>query len=134
MRTGAYVTTFRVPKMSEFLTNNINEFKQILESEIAAKEENEMNENDMLHNMEEGAEGDKGAKDKAKATITAVGQLGTSKVAKTHADQRREERKIQRENRKKKIDKLNTKEVMNRGEDKVEKAKIEEARRTFGEF
>lgn len=44
MRTGSYVTTFRVPKMSEFLTNNINEFKAILESEIAAKEEDQMGE------------------------------------------------------------------------------------------
>jgi hypothetical protein len=72
MRTGAFVTTFRVPKMSEFLTNNINEFKQILESEIAAKEENEMNENDMINHMDEGAEGDKGAKDKAKTNVTAA--------------------------------------------------------------
>ena len=44
MRTGSYVTTFRVPKMSEFLTNNINEFKAILESEIAAKEDDQMGE------------------------------------------------------------------------------------------
>ena len=134
MRTGAYVTTFRVPKMSDFLTNNINEFKKILESEIAAKEEHEMAENEMLNQMEEGAEGDKGAKDKTKATITAVGVPGQSKVQKTHADQRREERKLQREGRKKKIDKLRTKEVMNRGEDKNEQAKIEEAKRTFGEY
>jgi len=55
-------------------------------------------------------------------------------VQKTHADQRREERKGQREQRKKKIDKLRTKEIMHRGEDKNEKAKIEEAKRTFGEF
>ena len=46
MRTGAYVTTFRVPKMSDFLTNNINEFKKILESEIAAREEDQMGEGD----------------------------------------------------------------------------------------
>ena len=134
MRTDSYVTTFRVPKMSEFLTNNINDFKQILENEIAAKEENEMNDNEMLGQMEEGAEGDKAAKDKAKTTVAAAGQPGQAKLHKTHADQRREERKIQRELRKKKIDKLKTKEVMNRGEDKTEKAKIEEARRTYGMY
>ena len=72
MRTGAYVTTFRVPKMSEMLTNNINEFKKILESEIAAREEDQMGEDQMLNNMEDGADGDK-VKDKAKAAITAVG-------------------------------------------------------------
>ena len=132
MRTQSYVTTFRVPKMSEFLTNNINEFKAILESEIAAKEEDQMGDDQMLDNMEN-QDGDK-AKEKAKTTITAVGQTGQAKVHKTHADQRREERKVQREFRKKKIDKLRTKEIMHRGEDKNEKAKIEEALRTFGEY
>ena len=73
MRTGAYVTTFRVPKMSEMLTNNINEFKKILESEIAAREEDQMGEDQMLNNMEDGADNDK-VKDKAKATVTAIGQ------------------------------------------------------------
>lgn len=72
MRTGSYVTTFRVPKMSDFLTNNINEFKKILESEIAAREEDQMGDDQMLNNMEDGADGDK-IKDKAKATITAAG-------------------------------------------------------------
>ena len=119
--------------MSEMLTNNINEFKKILESEIAAREEDQMGEDQMLNNMEDGADNDK-VKDKAKAAVTAIGQPGQAKVHKTHADQRREERKIQRELRKKKIDRLRTKEVMNRGEDKQEKAKIEEAKRTFGEY
>ena len=49
MRTGAYVTTFRVPKMSEFLQKNIQEFKAILENEIATKEQIELEENDMLN-------------------------------------------------------------------------------------
>jgi len=71
----------------------------------------------MLNNMDDGADGAQ-VKDKAKATITANNQPGQAKVHKTHADQRREERKIQRELRKKKIDRLRTKEVMNRGEDK----------------
>ena len=65
--------TFRVPKMSQFLTDNINDFKKILESEIAAREEDQMGDDQMLNNMDEGAEGDKGAKDKAKgAAITAA--------------------------------------------------------------
>ena len=76
MRTDSYVTTFRVPKMSEFLTNNINEFKQILESEIQAKENDEMNEDNNYNNAEDGAEADKGAKEKTKVTATVVGQPG----------------------------------------------------------
>ena len=85
MRTGAYVTTFRVPKMSDFLTNNINEFKKILESEIAAREEEHMGEDQMLNNMDEGGD-DKGAKDKAKTAAAAIGAPGQAKVHKTHAD------------------------------------------------
>lgn len=131
MRTPAYVTTFRVPKMSEFLTNNINEFKNILESEIAAKEDDQMNEDQMMDNMD-AHEADK-AKEKAKTTNAAISQ-GQTKVHKSTADQRREERKIEREKRKKKIDKLRGKEILKRGEDKEDKAKIEEARRTFGEY
>ena len=88
----------------------------------------------MLNNAEDGGEADKAVKEKSKAAPVVVGQPGQVKVHKTHADQRREERKIQREVRKKKIDKYRTKEVMNRGEDKNEKAKIEEARRTYGEY
>ena len=72
MRTNAYVTTFREPKMSDFLTDNINDFKQILESEIAQKEENEMDGDQMgLDNMDGGHEGDK-AKDKAKTGAMAA--------------------------------------------------------------
>lgn len=74
MRTISYVTTFRVPKMSEFLTNNINEFKAILESEIAAKEEDQMGQDEMMDNMQEN-EGDK-AKEKARPNIIAAGQPG----------------------------------------------------------
>ena len=68
MRTGAYVKTFRVPKMSEFLTNNINDFKKILESEIAAREEEGMGEDQMLGGMDDAADGAV-TKDKAKNTV-----------------------------------------------------------------
>lgn len=69
MRTESYVTTFRVPKMSEFLTNNIAEFKKILEHEIAAKEDEQMGDDALLNNVEDGADGDKGTKDKAKINL-----------------------------------------------------------------
>jgi len=80
MRTPAYVTTFREPKMSEFLTENINDFKQILESEIAAKEENEMDGDQMgLDHLDGAHEGDKG-KEKAKtATMAAAVSSGAGK-------------------------------------------------------
>lgn len=35
MRTGSYVTTFRVPKMSEFLNKNIEQFRQLIANEVA---------------------------------------------------------------------------------------------------
>jgi len=90
-----------------------------------------MNEDQMMDNMD-AHEADK-AKEKAKTTNAAISQ-GQTKVHKSTADQRREERKIEREKRKKKIDKLRGKEILKRGEDKEDKAKIEEARRTFGEY
>ena len=34
IKNGCYVTTFRVQRMSEFLTSNIEAFKQMLENEI----------------------------------------------------------------------------------------------------
>ena len=74
MRTDSYVTTFRVSKMSDFLTNNINEFKAILESEIAAKEEDQMGDDQMMDNMEN-ADGDQ-AKEKIKNPIAAAGAPG----------------------------------------------------------
>ena len=60
MRTDSYVTTFRVPKMSEFLTNRINELKQTLESEIQARENDEMNEDNNFNYAEDGADSYKG--------------------------------------------------------------------------
>lgn len=38
MRTPSYVTTFRVPKMSEFLNKNIEQFKAMMEKELTSKE------------------------------------------------------------------------------------------------
>ena len=54
--------------MSEFLTNNINDFKKILESEIAAREEEGMGEDQMLGGMDDAADGAV-TKDKAKNTV-----------------------------------------------------------------
>jgi len=41
IKNGCYVTTFRVQRMSEFLTSNIEAFKQMLENEIIGKDANE---------------------------------------------------------------------------------------------
>ena len=133
MRTGAYVTTFRVPKMSDFLQKNIQEFKAILENEIATKEQIELEENDMLNQMDDhpDAEG-KAGKDKGKAQ--AATSQAQANVHKTDAERKREERKVARDARKRKIEKLKTKEHLHQGEDKAEKAKIEEAKKTFGEY
>lgn len=38
IRTPSYVKTFRVPKMSEFLNRNIEQFKQMMEKELTSKE------------------------------------------------------------------------------------------------
>ena len=68
MRTDSYVTTFRVPKMSTFLKDNINRFKDILESEILAKEENDNQEGDGINQDADAQEGDKQKEKTAKNT------------------------------------------------------------------
>jgi len=55
-------------------------------------------------------------------------------VFKTEADRKRAERKIERERRKAEIERLKNKEVMQGGEDKEERAKIEREKLEFGEF
>jgi len=41
IKNGCYVTTFRVQRMSEFLTSNIEAFKHMLENEIIGKDAQE---------------------------------------------------------------------------------------------
>lgn len=62
LKTGSYVTTFRVHKMSEFLQKSIETFKQMLETEmhIGAKD------NTLEFPDEEGLEGHGGAADGTK--------------------------------------------------------------------
>ena len=74
MRTEAYVTTFRVPRMSDFLMDNINKFKEILENEILAKEEDAINDGDAFNQDADNGEGDK-QKEKA-AKIIPQGVVG----------------------------------------------------------
>lgn len=106
MTTSAYVTTFRVPKMSEFLNRNIEQFRALIAQEVAAKE-----------NMEFDDEDDQGDQD-ANVDLKAVKKVEVKKAAvvtnqhKTDAEKKREERKIDREVRKKKIEKLLKKEMM----------------------
>ena len=51
-RSHYYVTTFRVPKMSEFLNRNIEQFRALIASEVAAKDNTDMDDD------EEGVEDD----------------------------------------------------------------------------
>lgn len=46
MTTGSYVTTFRVPKMSEFLNKNIEQFRALIAQEVAAKENMDFEDDD----------------------------------------------------------------------------------------
>lgn len=82
--------------------------------------------------MDDKEEGDKKVKDNTKMKTTPG--LPTSSTNKTDAERKREERKIQREQRKKKIEDYLKKEAMHSGDDPEEKKKIEFAKRTFGKF
>jgi WD40 repeat protein len=126
MRTWSYVTTFRVPKMSDFLNKNIEQFRSLIASEVAAKEHYE-------GDSDEGLEDEKVEIQKQKTEIKKP--AAASNVHKTDAEKKREERKIQREIRKKKIEKLVKKEAMiQQNEDPDRNPQIMEAKATFGMF
>jgi len=126
MRTWSYVTTFRVPKMSEFLNKNIEQFRSLIANEVQAKENMEFDDDD--DNLEED-------KIEVKQKTEVKKPTAASNVHKTDAEKKREERKIQREYRKKKIEKLLKKEAMvNSHEDVDRNPAIIEAKATYGMF
>lgn len=127
MRTVHYVTTFRVPKMSEFLNKNIEQFRALIAQEVANKESYDMDDD------EDGLEDDKIEVQKQKTEIKKPSAV--SNVHKTDAEKKREERKIQREIRKKKIEKLIKKEAMINSHEDVDKQQdIITAKQTYGMF
>jgi hypothetical protein len=88
LKTTAYVTTFRVHKMSEFLQKSIETFKQMLESEmIMGGKDN--NGGDHAEEGEEAGNGgnespnkkDKGGDNKNDAAKTATSALNKTKAA-----------------------------------------------------
>lgn len=143
LKTGSYVTTFRVHKMSEFLQKSIETFKQMLESEMLMGG----NKDAEFHEGEEGLDAVAGHESPLKEAKEAPGKTSTSAMAKaknaqaaaaaqkkTEGEKKREERKIQREQRKKKIEKLEKKEAMHSGEDPEDRKEIQLAKQTFGDF
>jgi hypothetical protein len=84
LKTGSYVTTFRVHKMSEFLQRSIDTFKQMLESEMllggGAKEAD-------FGEDEAGLEGGSPAAQAQDPTATMTKTAGASSLAKAKAAQ-----------------------------------------------
>jgi len=75
VKNGAYVTTFRVQRMSEFLQTNIEAFKQMLENEIIGKDAE--NEEDFLDDQSkdgDNAVDNEKQKEKDKAAALAAKQ------------------------------------------------------------
>ena len=118
--------------MSQYLQNNIKQFKELLEKEIDLNEQNKLNEDELLNNLDDRGIAGK-SKEKSKIGFN-MGQKKQEQVCKTEADRKRAERKVEREKRKAEIELLKNKEHMTNGEDKEELAKIEHAKSTFGEF
>lgn len=139
IKNGAYVTTFRVQRMSEFLQTNIEAFKQMLENEIIGKDAE--NEEDFLDDQSkdgDNAVDNEKQKEKDKAAALAAKQKAAQQAAlnakKTEAEKKREQRKLEREERKRKIEKLEKKEAMHSGEDPEDRKNIEIAMNTFGHY
>jgi hypothetical protein len=135
---SSYVTTFRVQKMSEFLQSNIEAFKQMLESEIINKDQAEADAEDQDDTNEVGEQNNERQREKDKAAQLAAKQKAAQQAAldakKTEGEKKREQRKLERDNRKKEIGKLEKKEAMHSGEDPEDRKEIEIAQQTFGDY
>jgi hypothetical protein len=140
VRNGAYVTTFRVQKMSEFLQTNIEAFKQMLENEIIGKDADIDDEflDDASKDGGENVVDNEKQKEKDKAAALAAKQKAAMQAAlnakKTEAEKKREQRKLEREDRKKKIEWLEKQEAMHSAEDVEDRKEIEIAMATFGHY
>jgi len=77
IKSDSYVTTFRVKKMSEFLQQNIESFKQMLENEIIGKD----NEDDEEFNDEEDEKDNKQDNEKQKEKEKAAAIAAKQKAA-----------------------------------------------------
>jgi len=138
IKNGSYVTTFRVQKMSEFLQKNIESFKQMLENEIIGKDADA--DDDFI---DDGSKDDNKVdnerqKEKEKAAALAAKQKAAQQAAlnakKSEGEKKREQRKLEREDRKRKIEKLEKQEAMHSGEDPDDRKEIEIAQATYGDF
>lgn len=85
LKTTAYVTTFRVHKMSDFLQKSIETFKQMLESEMlmGGKENGEHAEDE--ENSNNNGNDSPSKKDKDNKNDLAAGKTATSALNKTKA-------------------------------------------------
>lgn len=138
IKSDNYVTTFRVKKMSEFLQQNIESFKLMLENEIIGKDNEEDEEFNDEDEEKENKQDNEKVKEKEKAAALAAKQKAAQQAAldakKTEGEKKREQRKLEREERKRKIEQLEKKEAMHSGEDPEERKAIEEAWATFGDY
>jgi len=134
MKTSNYVTTFRVHKMSEFLQKNIESFKQMLEQDMQGLNGSGELADEDLDNIDASALNQTKEENKNKDNSQNKGVLPGQKpkqpqagslIKKTEAEKKREERKLEREGRKKKIEKLEKKEAMHSGEDPEDRKEIE---------
>jgi hypothetical protein len=139
IKNGAYVTTFRVQKMSDFLTARIEAFKAMLENEMIGK--NQDDDDDFLDDASkdgENAVDDTKQKEKEKAAALAAKQKAAQQAAlnakKTEAEKKREVRKLEREKKKRQIEQLEKKEAMHSNEDAEDRKEIEIARQTYGDY
>jgi hypothetical protein len=134
----SHVTTFRVKKMSEFLQQNIESFKQMLENEIIGKDNDDDEEFDEEEEQKDTKQDNAKTKEKEKAAALAAKQKAAQQAAldakKTEGEKKREQRKREREERKRQIEQLEKKEAMHSGEDPLERKRIDEAMATFGDY
>lgn len=133
LKESSYVTTFRVKKLSEDLKKAYEQFKLMLEQEVAKEGQGEIEEEEGL-DASAVKENEKTAMKTTQKIKTTLNTQGQEKQKKSEGDLKREERKMQRMARKAALERVEKMEAMHSGEDPEDRKRINEALSTYGDF
>ena len=135
IKTDAFVTTFRVKKMRQFLEENVRRFKEMIEKEYHPQSgsDDDLQSIGSSHREED---------EKRESNPTKTGMQGTTqfqnqgqkKKKKTEAELKREERTRAREERKRELERHEKEEGKFNQEDPKDLEQLEIAKNNFGDF
>ena len=135
IKTEAFVTTFRVKKMSKFLEENVRRYREMIEKEYHPQSgsDDDLQSIGSSHREED---------EKRESNPTKTGMQGTTqfqnqgqkKKKKTEAELKREERTRAREERKRELERHEKEEGKFNQEDPKDLEQLEIAKNTYGDY